>query len=372
MAVGFQPVGENDDPAKVETVTLPSRLFIPASSAHLDLFLLKEDCKKLPEAQVQLRNGSNKHTGVFSAPHVLMAKGITSTAFADFDVSFQDAVRGISGPHEDRALLIFLAAYLRSAVARYFLFQTSSNWGVSRQQVHVEELLRLPFPLPASPLPASAAAPERATSIIDEVSRIVTAAMQRASNSAIGRDRYISEATEAIEPLIFEYFDLVPDERSLIDDTVSVVIPSLRPTRNRPLVPTVQPANEERRVAYTQTLCRTLNAWARKGPYTVRGHSAGSSSMGLGLVVLKKTAASESAPAFSVNGEDVITALGRLRDITASRLNSFDLYRGVKVFDRDRLYVVKPLGQRFWTDSAALNDADEIAASILMSTEDRA
>jgi hypothetical protein len=28
--------------------------------------------------------------------------------------------------------------------------------------------------------------------------------------------------------------------------------------------------------------------------------------------------------------------------------------------------VVKPLSQRFWTETAALNDADEIAGSILM------
>ena len=46
--------------------------------------------------------------------------------------------------------------------------------------------------------------------------------------------------------------------------------------------------------------------------------------------------------------------------------NAFELTRGVKVFDGDRLYVVKPLGQRYWTETAALNDADEIAGSILM------
>jgi hypothetical protein len=38
------------------------------------------------------------------------------------------------------------------------------------------------------------------------------------------------------------------------------------------------------------------------------------------------------------------------------------------VFDGDRLYLVKPIGQRFWTETAALNDADEIASAILMQT----
>ena len=36
------------------------------------------------------------------------------------------------------------------------------------------------------------------------------------------------------------------------------------------------------------------------------------------------------------------------------------------VFDQDSLYVVKPIGQRYWSQTAALNDADEIAGTILM------
>src|SRR2546423_13999272 len=112
-----------------------------------------------------MRSGSNKETDIFRAPHVLVTKGFTSTAFADFDVSFRHALRGISGPKEDRDLLIFLAAYLRSRVARYFLFQTSSNWGVSRQEVHVGELLRAPFPPPDS-----MTKPQRAWATVKEVS----------------------------------------------------------------------------------------------------------------------------------------------------------------------------------------------------------
>jgi len=35
---------------------------------------------------------------------------------------------------------------------------------------------------------------------------------------------------------------------------------------------------------------------------------------------------------------------------------------------RNSLYIVKPIGLRFWTQTAALNDADEIANTILMHT----
>jgi hypothetical protein len=61
-------------------------------------------------------------------------------------------------------------------------------------------------------------------------------------------------------------------------------------------------------------------------------------------------------------------ALERLRKVTSRKLNTLELIRGAKVFDRDRLYLVKPIGQRFLTETAALNDADEIAGTILIHT----
>ena len=45
---------------------------------------------------------------------------------------------------------------------------------------------------------------------------------------------------------------------------------------------------------------------------------------------------------------------------------TLDVVRGVMVFHGNLLYVVKPIGQRFWTQTAAMNDADEIASTILM------
>jgi hypothetical protein len=363
MAVGFQPVGGKDDPAKAETIRLPSRLLIEATSPNLDLFLLPDDCTKLPAAQVTMRNGSNKGTDVFRAPHVLVAKGFTSTAFADFDVSFQDAIRGISGPKEDRDLLIFLAAYLRSPLARYFLFQTSSNWGVSRQEVHVEELLRLPFPLPGK-----TANPRKARELVKEVARIVTSAAERASEDFADREGLVRAASESIEALMVEYFDILPMEKALIDDTVCVIIPSVRPTRKRLVVPTIIPSNEKQRDDYTKWLCDTLNEWAKSGPFVVRGRATASAKLGIGVTVLQKTRSGKVAPAPPDDLGDLLAALDRLRKVTSQKLNTFELIRGAKVFDRDSLYVVKPIGQRFWTQTAALNDADEIAGTILMQT----
>jgi hypothetical protein len=360
IAVGFQPLGDNDDPTKAKTIRLPSKLFIEATSPNLDLFLLPADCTELPAAEVISRR-LNKGTDVFQAPHVLVAKGFTSTAFADFDVSFQDAVRGISGPKEDRDLLVFLAAYLRSSLARYFLFQTSSNWGVSRQEVHVEELLRLPFPLPEA-LPD----PRRSWQIVKEVNALITSVVEKAGNYLVDRESLIQRASAPIEALIEEYFDILPVEKILIADTIGVIIPSVRPTRARRVVPTIKPTTQKQRDDYTKRLCDTLNEWAKGGPFIVEGRSTVSPEIGIGVAVLEKNRARGAGSRRHEDLGDVLTALDRLREVTSQRLNTIELIRGTKVFDQNRLYVVKPIGQRFWTQTAALNDADEIAGTILM------
>jgi hypothetical protein len=69
---------------------------------------------------------------------------------------------------------------------------------------------------------------------------------------------------------------------------------------------------------------------------------------------------------------DLLAALEHLRTVTSHKLNTLELIRGAKLFDRDKLYLVKPTGQRFWTETAALNDADEIAGTILMNAREEA
>ncbi len=194
IAEGFQPLGKNDDRTKVQSLNLPSRLFVEATSQQLNLFLLEDDCKRLPSQQVAVRARSNKNVEVFKAPHVLVTKGVarqfSRVAFADFDVSFRHALRGIHGPKADRELLVFLAAYLRSDLARFFLFHTS-NWGVGRAEVHVKELLRLPFPLPDETRD-----PKRCQEIVHEVASAVTKSIKEASKDLVDRDGIVTRDPE--------------------------------------------------------------------------------------------------------------------------------------------------------------------------------
>ena len=323
------------------------------------LFLLQDDCEDLPSREITVRQRSNTHTDVYRGPHVLVTKGLKRSAFADFDVAFRHALRGIHGPREDQDLLLFLAAYLQTALARFFLFHTSSNWGVSRAEVHVGELLRLPFPVPDETHD-----PERCRRIVQEVVQLVTEASIEARGQLTDRDRIVGQAQVKTEALIEEYFDIDDIERMLIADTDAVIIPSTRPTRARPDVPSIRHSSDSQRSAYTGILCDTLNGWGKR-EHQVHGKVSADSSLGVGMVVLEKTRRAESPVQLNGSANEILRAIDNLQHTAAKDHGTFELVRGLKVFHKNLLYITKPLGQRFWTNTAALNDADEIAATIL-------
>ena len=71
--------------------------------------------------------------------------------------------------------------------------------------MHVEEVLRLPFPLPDDQPD-----PRRSWEIVREVARIVTDAANRADADLADRPGIVRSASEAIEPLVDKYFDVLP------------------------------------------------------------------------------------------------------------------------------------------------------------------
>ena len=362
MAEGFQPFGANDPESSRKQLDVPSRRFIPARSKAIDLFVLPDDCESLRSSTIEVRR-LHSSPAIFKAPHVLVAKGFTSVAYSDFDVSFQHALRGISGPEADSNLLAFLAAYLHSSLARYFVFHTSSNWGIYRPEVHVDEVLRTPFLLPEQHTN-----PQRARDIVRGIAAIVKSSAKTAKADVLSRDTQIQHANVKIESLVFEYFDILPKEAELIHDTLAVIEPSIQPTQSKMPVETVKPASPEQCNAYLNRVLEMLNGWGKRSGAKVQGDVMRSESLGIAVAVLEKYDVDKTSIALECTSEDLISVLDRLRKSIPNKHATLDIVRGVIVFDRNRLYLVKPIGQRYWTRTAAMNDADEIAGTILMPT----
>ena len=357
-AEGFQPVGPSDDESRAKRLELPSRRFVEAGSRAIDLFLLPDDCFVLPSRSVTARQKSNSYTGIFRAPHVLVTKGFKRIAFADFDVAFRHAVRGIHGPAEDRELLMFLACYLRTDLARYLGFHTSSNWGVYRPEVHVEEVLRLPFPLPDQMDDSRAG-----WQVVREVTDILESARHDAEENFLHRANAVVSASARIEPLMNEYFGIHPSDKVLIADTVGVVAPSAQPRPEQRTVASLATGTAEHGARYLRQLCATLNRWAESSGYAVKGECTISGSLGVGVALLEKKRLGEGAGPLYVE-QDLLHVLKRIRDALAVDGGSLSVPREVLVFEGDSLYLVKPAARIHWTETAALNDADALVATL--------
>lgn len=361
IAEGLQPIGTSDNPDDAKSIKLPTRLFLPAKG-FADRFVLTErDCEKLPQPKFVVRDRSNTSTTVFNPPHVLVSKGL-NVAFADFAVAFRHALRGIHGPAEDRELLLFLTAYLRSPLARYFLFHTSSRWGIERAEVEVAELLRVPFPLPEQ-----SSSPVQAKELVKQIAQKLDAFSHREEAILEDRKQLIEALQMECNELLYEYFEIDETERALVEDTVSIAMESILPARASTKLPTLKESSPDYRKRYTDLLCGTLNDWARGGQYHVTGHVETSPGSGVAVVVVDRTRnRDERAAAANDQPDGLLPVLSRLQKTFKTEIGSVELLRGVKVFDRDSLYLFKSLDQRFWTRTAALNDADEIATTVLM------
>ena len=359
IAEGLQPMGESDDPSNAKVVALPTRLFVQANRIANVFVLSEKDCERLPQAQFRTRRRTN--TNIFNAPHVLVSKGL-NVAFADFPVVFRHAVRGIHGSADDRELLLFLTAYLRSPLARYFLFHTSSRWGIERAEVEVAELLRVPFPLPEQNT-----SPVQARKLVKQIAQKIDAFSQREEAILEDRKQLIEALQIECNKLLYQYFEIDETEQALVEDTVSIAMESILPPRASAKLPTLKESSPEYRKQYTDLLCDTLNDWTRGGAYHITGQVESSTGSGMAVVVLDRTRNGDKrAEPISGRPDGLLPVLSRLQKTFKTDIGSVELLRGVKVFDRDSLYLFKSLDQRFWTRTAALNDADEIATTVLM------
>ncbi|MBW1793111.1 MAG: N-6 DNA methylase [Deltaproteobacteria bacterium] len=332
-------------------------LFIDARNLDLNLVLMKSDCQRIGSKFKQLRRGPDKD--IFSPPMVITNQGFSRIAYCDFPVLFQDALQSISGPAEDEDLLMFLAAVLNSKLATYFLFHTSANWGTERDKVQLFELMRLPFQLPES-----TRNPSRSRSIIKKVAKQIRDLKRSIEDSFMEREVKVEKILQTMEPLIYEYYEISDRERILVEDTTNILEPSSTPSSITSHIPTLKRTVLEDRKEYVNMLCEVLNSWAKRGKIKVSGEVNISTSLGVGIVTLRKSGKT-SPYKESISTDELKSALKRLRNALPDQIGRFSYLRGIKIFEKNQLHIIKPLTLRHWTRTAALNDADELATAIL-------
>lgn len=310
---------------------------------------------------------------VFDGPRVMFPDGFSHeqqnvrAVYYDEPASFTHSIGVIAGPKLDAPLLKFVAVYLRSKLARYFLMMRGWKMLCERNGIHLTDVDTFPFFLPED-----APSPEAAASALTTITSYVD--LLRSQEELHQRARYNSLRDE-LDAAVFAYFGLTDEEQALVTETVEVLMPSIRPRGFKRLdTPAQHTANERDFRNYGSALASALTVWRDRmggcGGFCVDVVTndparAGRSGIVKVTYVDKGRPAPETAAA--VNDELVIETLVTLRKSGLRTIPSGDyltLVPDAHLWIDGSLYLVRPLTQRSWTLRQALRDAEHIVRTV--------
>ena len=337
-------------------------LFINSRSPDIQLIIIEKDCVKIGSGYRFVHRPRSPE--IFNPPMVLVSQGSKDmkVAFSSFPVLFRSSLQSIAGSENDKDTLRFLSVLLKSDIIQYYLFHTSANWGIERDKCLLYELLRIPFPLPRD-------SGDIKGKIIQDVSKRLNRFEQelRKNRYVIGRSEEAKRIQSECEPLIRQYYDIDEYEQVLIEDTVDYIIPSITPSEKKE-IKTLRSVNDIQRQKYTEMLCRMLNIHAKEGR-KVEGYVIKADSQA--IVVISRANGKPKSYSETSASQEMGQVLDRINKLLPGKQGGFVYCRNLKIFNKDHIYIVKPMTLRSWMRSTALNDADEIATAVLRAGEGR-
>ena len=307
---------------------------------------------------------------VFDGPRVVFPDGFSRrdlnlrAYYYGGRATFTHSVGVISSSEEgDAPLLKFVAVYLRSSLARYFLMLRAWKMLCERNGVHLADVRKFPFFEPeAAPNPA--AARRALLSVCGHMDELA----ELPSNQQTAR---YQELRRELDHLVYDYFGLTGEEQALIEETVSLLLPSVRP---RSLVALPTPAQQA--VAsrdyktYANSLGEALTLWrtrmSGKGCFRVTLNGSKPTREGpLGIARIDYDGSETAAPLTKVLVDDnvVLQILAMLQRAGLRRIwsgPSLSLVPDTHVWIKGSLYLVRPAAKRNWTIRQARRDAEHI------------
>ena len=284
---------------------------------------------------------------VYQGPHVLirggvMTRGVLAAAFLRDDAVFADGIIGVAGPSEDMDYLRVACAYINSSLARYYQFLTASQWGVERDVVLLTEHKSLPCAIPVEDnvLLGSIVA------LVDKIQRN-------------GDDL---EWRRELDDLVYRSYGVTSFEQQLIEDFLETAMDrhyhGLRANA-------FEAPSTDQLTSYAQ-------AYADVFENTTGGNRILLPTVYAGTPPYRAVSF-RLAPGGTQGGQlriaselDLDKLLVNLEQIANEQLaRSLYFRRNIKVYESNGIHIVKPAERRFWTESAAYNDADETIAELL-------
>lgn len=291
----------------------------------------------------------------YKAPHILIKEGIQNkklcTSYLDYDCSFTKAIYGIHSKNSQE--LKILTSYLNSTFIIYYLFMTSSSWGIDRPRIKPYELLRLPDLL-------DRISNRKQKNLLQKINTII----QLKKSNEVYSQKDIDELEKSVDQELMTALNFTKEQKILIEDTVNLTIDAFS---NKEKSIAYNPCQEKELKEYAKLAIDTLDNFLNEDNKTPIWASVyTSSSVPLNIVCLHFNNNNKNHTAHSIPKQGINKLLKELEEYSYTQFSQSVYFRKVmKYYKDDLIYIIKPNEKRFWSRSMALNDADEIIAELI-------
>ena len=293
----------------------------------------------------------------YNTPHVLIKEGFSNNLFCatylDYKSTFTKTVLGLTG--EDKNILKLITCYLNSKFSTYFLFLTSSSWAIERDRVKPNELYPLPFISENIDM----------NKIVDIYNQIKVK-IKEFYPLKINIYHYELE----IDKIISQSFNITDNEQVFIDDTIKYTV-DLFHKGHKSIA--VQPLDIRESKLYAIKLREELNEVLEDSDMKLIAKVYIPSYYNpLSLIRFQFVEKNS-------NREIEVVSIDSEFDESLSKLNQFTLdeysksiyiQKNITYYDDNLIYIIKPNQKRFWTQSQAIEDAQNITLEIMSMTDE--
>ena len=288
------------------------------------------------------RHASTKRE-IFKGPHLLIkqspkaGKGFVA-AMSRINIVFNQSILGIHCDAQDYEILSMCCFVINSDLAIYVALMTSNRWLVERDELAANEVLAFPMP------------PIDKSSIFNNVEL----------------KEIISLENRSGDSLLARLFSLNEVEIMQIHDTINYTLDYFRFGKNSSAteVPNIDLVN-----SYSKAVLGVLkNAISEEFSFETSLYVTDGPLCVVSFEIKKRTDSDDNVLKTITCSDDLFKTLIRLDSaLIEERSQGVFIRRNLRIYEGRKVYVIKPNQKRYWPQTIALRDADEIYADVASS-----
>jgi len=292
----------------------------------------------------------------YQSPHLLIKEGQKNkkfcSSFLDYSCSYRDTIYGIHSSDSNKLKL--LMAFLNSNLATYIMFLVASDWGIERERVKPNEILRLPnlsFSIEKK-------IQKHLINLIDKI-------IQTKKNYPLDEVSITEKFEKEIETTFWNALNLSKVEKILIEDFHKYTLDAFQ---NKKKSIAYYPNQLKENKLYAKYLCQTINEFLDYDEDLTVWSSVFELSrhVPLNVVVLYFNKNEKADTIQELPEKKIGQVLKEMEEYSYKEYAESIYYRRFFRYAKgDKLYIIKPNEKRFWSRSMAINDADEVIAEVL-------